>query len=583
MDDTTVDDVADQRVDRSHPELLLLQITPANDAAQDVFDHLATILRAQPRDPSLDKVRLLFDASMSPQHRFYSPTSGSEEGEEGAFAAASAAARTGGGAFIISLQNPPIFPKRGWTIGRGSQRLNHRGVDIILPSSKKWQVHTSHATITFGEHGALCLQAYHSDVEVNGTLVSKENYYALSRRQNRIKIGLLELRVDYLGDEASAKEHADAKAAFLSRNRPELGAPHPVVSATPSDQDIYIGGAQWKIHGVVGVGGSQQDFGRTIIDAVNHLETGKVYALKTRERFNRQTANAIQDEINQYSRLDAALPPLHKARLHIMHIKEVLWPAQKAWTSGLQDRVHIIYQPLCWADFNTIIRHRPIDHEGLVSMLFQVLQGLNFLHMHDIVHRDIKPANLAYQLTQPPRAVIIDLQTIRFLSDYKNMVIPPQPGSCGTVGYLAPEMENAAYDEDLGGYGTPVDMWALGTVCLQIFPGLLDQSKHWKTQPNPFREPVNSAEVFRCKGAMAALCRQPIRSPELSQLVGFMLIINPEARFSAKRALDSPVFDCVPRQWRDVDTVEPSLRASSPKPGEKRAEICMQDIIKKRA
>lgn len=92
MDDTVLDEVVDQRVDRSHPELLLLQITAANDAAQDVFDHLATILRAQPCDPSLDKVRLLFDASMPPQHRFYSPTSGSEEGEEEAFVVASAPA-----------------------------------------------------------------------------------------------------------------------------------------------------------------------------------------------------------------------------------------------------------------------------------------------------------------------------------------------------------------------------------------------------------------------------------------------------------------------------------------------------------
>lgn len=79
-------------------------------------------------------------------------------------------------------------------------------------------------------------------------------------------------------------------------------------------------------------------------------------------------------------------------------------------------------------------------------------------------HRDLKPANLGIvELGDAPRAVIIDE---RSACRQKRSGHEPGIGACGTVGFIAPELENVNLAPC---YGSKVDIWSLGAVAYFIF------------------------------------------------------------------------------------------------------------------
>ncbi|EEB94795.1 hypothetical protein MPER_06335 [Moniliophthora perniciosa FA553] len=117
-------------------------------------------------------------------------------------------------------------------------------------------------------------------------------------------------------------------------------------------------------------------------------------------------------------------------------------------------------------DFLQVIHHHsqtlryPIPSAILKSLIYQLLNGLIYLHSCHILHRDLKPANIL--ITSSGVVKIGDLGLARLIYE------PLQPLFAGdkvvvTIWYRAPELLLGAKH-----YGKPIDCWAVGCVLAEL-------------------------------------------------------------------------------------------------------------------
>eukprot|EP00322_Chrysochromulina_rotalis_P002125 CAMPEP_0115874248 /NCGR_PEP_ID=MMETSP0287-20121206/24435_1 /TAXON_ID=412157 /ORGANISM="Chrysochromulina rotalis, Strain UIO044" /LENGTH=299 /DNA_ID=CAMNT_0003329377 /DNA_START=17 /DNA_END=916 /DNA_ORIENTATION=+ len=180
-----------------------------------------------------------------------------------------------------------------------------------------------------------------------------------------------------------------------------------------------------------------------------------------------------------------------------------------------------------------------LSAECIKSFTWQMLSGLTWCHSHRIFHRDLKPQNV---LVDPKKGSLklADFGLARAftvpLRTYTHEVV--------TLWYRAPEILLGAKQ-----YSCPVDMWSVGTIIpemVEIFKifrllgtpnetlwqgvsALPDFKTNFpKWQPKPLREAV--PQVDRLNDAGLDLVKQ-------------MLLYTPQARITAKDALEHPYFE----------------------------------------
>jgi serine/threonine protein kinase len=95
-----------------------------------------------------------------------------------------------------------------------------------------------------------------------------------------------------------------------------------------------------------------------------------------------------------------------------------------------------------------------------VTLLLHVLDGLDFLHGHNIMHRDIKPANILLTNENPPKWKLSDFGLCK--EDVELAMT-----FCGSPMYLAPEVD----DLDFSLYSNAVDIWSVGVVGVEYSYG----------------------------------------------------------------------------------------------------------------
>lgn len=89
--------------------------------------------------------------------------------------------------------------------------------------------------------------------------------------------------------------------------------------------------------------------------------------------------------------------------------------------------------------------------------MYQILQGLNFMHKHGFFHRDIKPENL---LCNGPELIkIADFGLAREIRSR-----PPYTDYVSTRWYRAPEVLLRSTN-----YSSPVDIWAVGCIMAELY------------------------------------------------------------------------------------------------------------------
>lgn len=158
--------------------------------------------------------------------------------------------------------------------------------------------------------------------------------------------------------------------------------------------------------------------------------------------------------------------------------------------------------------------------ERTVRYLFrQMCDSLKYLHDRDIIHRDLKPENFLVIDNQVdlPQVKMGDFGLAKVLGD-KTVART----LCGTPHYLAPEVLEYN-EEDWGGYGKPVDVWALGCVLYILFVGF-----------RPFRTRQDIVEGnYRFSHA-----RWKKVSVAAKDLIRNMLVVDPENRYTIEQCLE---------------------------------------------
>ncbi|XP_970887.3 serine/threonine-protein kinase MAK isoform X2 [Tribolium castaneum] len=119
-------------------------------------------------------------------------------------------------------------------------------------------------------------------------------------------------------------------------------------------------------------------------------------------------------------------------------------------------------------------RRVPLPEATVRNMLYQILQGLAFIHRHGFFHRDLKPENIL--CSGPDLIKIADFGLVREIRSR-----PPYTDYVSTRWYRAPEVLLHSTT-----YSSPIDLWAVGCIAAEIytfrplFPGTTETDQLYK-------------------------------------------------------------------------------------------------------
>uniref|UniRef100_A0A8C1D417 non-specific serine/threonine protein kinase n=1 Tax=Cyprinus carpio carpio TaxID=630221 RepID=A0A8C1D417_CYPCA len=101
------------------------------------------------------------------------------------------------------------------------------------------------------------------------------------------------------------------------------------------------------------------------------------------------------------------------------------------------------------------VHKKPLQEVEIAAITHGALQGLAYLHSHNMIHRDVKAGNIL--LTEPGQVKLGDFGSASIVSPANSFV--------GTPYWMAPEVILAM---DEGQYDGKVDVWSLGITCIEL-------------------------------------------------------------------------------------------------------------------
>nr|SVE79400.1 EOG090X03P9 [Daphnia magna] len=184
----------------------------------------------------------------------------------------------------------------------------------------------------------------------------------------------------------------------------------------------------------------------------------------------------------------------------------------------------------------------PLNEDEAREVMIQLLEGMLYLHSHNILHRDLSLANLL--LTKEMKIKIADFGLATQLSrpDEKHMTM------CGTPNYISPEVATRS------SHGFEADVWGLGCLLYTLLVG----------RP-PFDTDAVKSTLTRV--VMADYKLPVTMSVEAKDLIQRLLKKNPKERPSLMEVMEHPFMK--KRNRNDTDSglftmsTVPSLMAPS--------------------
>ncbi|XP_043099179.1 serine/threonine-protein kinase DCLK2 isoform X5 [Puntigrus tetrazona] len=257
---------------------------------------------------------------------------------------------------------------------------------------------------------------------------------------------------------------------------------------------------KYKIGKVIGDGNF------AVVKECVERSTGKEFALKIIDKNKcRGKEHLIESEVAVLRRV--------KHPNIIMLIEEVDTPTE----------LYLVMELVKGGDlFDAITSSTKYTERDASVMVFNLAAALKYLHRMCIVHRDIKPENLL--VCEYPNGT----KSLK-LGDFglATVVEGPLYTVCGTPTYVAPEIIAES------GYGLKVDIWAAGVITYILLCGF-----------PPFRSENNLQEDLFDQ---ILLGRLDFPSPfwdnitdSAKELIGRMLQVNVEARYTAEDVLSHP-------------------------------------------
>ncbi|XP_061447824.1 serine/threonine-protein kinase MAK isoform X2 [Rhineura floridana] len=222
-------------------------------------------------------------------------------------------------------------------------------------------------------------------------------------------------------------------------------------------------------------------------------------------------------------------------------------------------------------------RNKLFPESVIRNIMYQILQGLAFIHKHGFFHRDMKPENL---LCMGPELVkIADFGLARELRSQ-----PPYTDYVSTRWYRAPEVLLRSSI-----YSSPIDLWAVGSIMAELytlrplFPGTSEVDEIFKIcQVLGTPKKSDWPEGYQLAAAMnfrfpQCICLNlktliPNASNEAIQLMSEMLNWDPKKRPTASQALKYPYFQVgqilgpPPQYLGDKQSHPKPIQATEPKP-----------------
>ncbi|XP_060720344.1 serine/threonine-protein kinase ICK-like [Tachysurus vachellii] len=221
-------------------------------------------------------------------------------------------------------------------------------------------------------------------------------------------------------------------------------------------------------------------------------------------------------------------------------------------------------------------RTRMFPESAVRNIMYQILQGLAFIHKHGFFHRDMKPENLLCM--GPDLVKIADFGLAREIRS-----CPPYTDYVSTRWYRAPEVLLKSTS-----YSSPIDQWAVGCIMAELytlrplFPGSSEVDTIFKIcqvlgtpKKNDWPEGCLLAATmgFRWPQCvpmnLASLI--PNASSEAIQLMRDLLQWDPKKRPAASQALRYPYFHVgqvlgAPQQIQDQGKTQPPQLRPNPSP-----------------
>ncbi|KAF7666110.1 hypothetical protein LDENG_00118540 [Lucifuga dentata] len=257
---------------------------------------------------------------------------------------------------------------------------------------------------------------------------------------------------------------------------------------------------KYKIGKVIGDGNF------AVVKECVERSTGKEYALKVIDKAKCSgKEHLIENEVAVLRRV--------KHPNIIMLMEEVDTPSE----------LYLVMELVKGGDlFDAITSSAKYTEKDASVMVYNLARALKYLHSLNIVHRDIKPENLLV-FEYPDGSKSLKLGDFGLAT----VVEGPLYTICGTPTYVAPEIITES------GYGLKVDIWAAGVITYILLCGF-----------PPFRSESNLQEDLFSQILLGQL---DFPSPywdnitdSVKELIGKMLQVNAEARYTAQDVLSHP-------------------------------------------
>uniref|UniRef100_I3JDS9 non-specific serine/threonine protein kinase n=1 Tax=Oreochromis niloticus TaxID=8128 RepID=I3JDS9_ORENI len=179
------------------------------------------------------------------------------------------------------------------------------------------------------------------------------------------------------------------------------------------------------------------------------VRTNEVVAIKKMSYSGKQSNEKWQDIIKEVKFLQRIRHP-NSIEYKGCYLREhTAWVILSWLVSSHRRTMHI-----CSGCFPTVHK-KPLQEVEIAAITHGALQGLAYLHSHNMIHRDVKAGNIL--LTEPGQVKLADFGSASIASPANSFV--------GTPYWMAPEVILAM---DEGQYDGKVDVWSLGITCIEL-------------------------------------------------------------------------------------------------------------------